>query len=117
MVDYASLMRSMSELSIAAVNGLAASMGATMTLPCGIRIMADGSARAFIFPRVGLVTELGSSYFLPWLVGVARATEMLLTGRQHSAREWPKIGIVTEVAAPEQLRNRTYELASEIMQG
>ncbi len=117
MADYPSLMRTMSKPSIVAINGFALGVGATMTLPCDIRIMADGATMGFIFTRVGLMTELGSSYFLPRLIGVSRATEMLLTGRQYSAQECLKIGVVTEVVAPERLQSRAREIAREIMQG
>src|SRR5256714_5794320 len=65
MADYPHLMRALSKPSIAAINGFALGVGATMTLPCDIRIMAEGARLGFIFPRVGLMTELGSSYFLP----------------------------------------------------
>jgi enoyl-CoA hydratase/carnithine racemase len=117
MLAYPHLMRTMSKPSIVAINGFALGVGATMTLPCDIRIMAEGSRIGFIFPRVGLITELGSSYFLPRLVGTARATEMLLTGRQYSAAECLGFGLVTAVAPAESLHTRAREIAGEIMEG
>ncbi len=68
-----------------------------MTLPCDIRIMAEEAKLGFIFSRVGLMTELGSSYFLPRLVGVSRAAEMLLTGRHYTAAECLAMGLVSQV--------------------
>ena len=53
MADYPHLMRMMSKPSLVAINGFALGVGATMTLPCDIRIMAEGAAMGFIFPRVG----------------------------------------------------------------
>jgi enoyl-CoA hydratase/carnithine racemase len=117
MADYPHLMRKMSKPSLVAINGFALGVGATMTLPCDIRIMAEGARMGFIFPRVGLMTELGSSYFLPRLVGVARATEMLLTGHQYSAQECLAMGVVTHVIAGDRLLSRAREIASEIMEG
>jgi enoyl-CoA hydratase/carnithine racemase len=117
MADYPHLMRTMSKPSIVAINGFALGVGATMTLPCDMRIMADSARIGFIFPRVGLMTELGSSYFLPRLVGVARASEILLTGRHYSAQECLAMGLATEVVAGETLLGRTREIAGEIIQG
>jgi enoyl-CoA hydratase/carnithine racemase len=86
-------------------------------MPCDIRIMAEGARMGFIFPRVGLMTELGSSYFLPRLVGVARATEMLLTGRHYSAQECLAMGVVTHVVAADALVSRAHEIAGDIIEG
>lgn len=117
MADYPHLMRTMGKPSLAAINGFALGVGATMTLPCDIRIMAESAAMGFIFPRVGLMTELGSSYFLPRLAGVARATEMLLTGRHYSAQECLARGVISEVIPAEKLLSRAREIAGEIVQG
>jgi enoyl-CoA hydratase/carnithine racemase len=76
MTDYPQLMRTLSKPSIAAINGIALGIGATMALPCDIRIMADTAKIGFIFSRVGLMPELGSSYLLPRLIGASRAAEM-----------------------------------------
>jgi enoyl-CoA hydratase/carnithine racemase len=117
MADYPHLMRKMSKPSLVAINGFALGVGATMTLPCDIRIIAEGARMGFIFPRVGLMAELGSSFFLPRLVGFARATEMLLTGRQYSAQECLAAGVVTHVVTADTLMIKTREIAGEIMQG
>src|SRR6516225_1144849 len=71
MADYPHLMRTLSKPSLVAINGFALGVGATMTLPCDIRLMAEGAKLGFIFARVGLMSELGSSFLLPRLVGVA----------------------------------------------
>ena len=75
MTSYPTVMRGLTKPSIVAINGYALGIGATMTLPCDIRIMAEEAKLGFIFSRVGLMTELGSSYFLPRLVGVSRAAD------------------------------------------
>jgi len=117
MGDYPHLMRTMAKPSIVAINGYALGVGATMTLPCDIRIMADNAKMGFIFPRVGLMTELGSSYFLPRLVGIARANEILLTGRHYSAAECLAMGLVSQVVPADQLIAKTRALAGEIILG
>jgi len=117
MADYPHLMRTMSKPSLVAINGFALGVGATMTLPCDIRIMAEGARMGFIFARVGLMSELGSSFLLPRLVGVARATEMLLTGRQYTAQECLAMGVVTHVTPADTLMSRAREIAGEIIQG
>jgi enoyl-CoA hydratase/carnithine racemase len=117
MADYPHLMRTMKKPSLVAINGFALGVGATMTLPCDVRIMAEGARMGFIFPRVGLMTELGSSYFLPRLVGLARATEILLTGRHCTAQECLAMGLVTHVIAGDALMSRAREIAGEIIQG
>jgi enoyl-CoA hydratase/carnithine racemase len=117
MLAYPHLMRTLSKPSIAAINGYALGIGATMTLPCDIRIMADDAKVGFIFPRVGLMSELGSSYFLPRLVGVARATEMMLTGRHYPAAECVTMGLATRAVPPEKLVSSARELAAEIALG
>lgn len=117
MLEYPHVMRTMSKPSIVAINGYALGVGATMTLPCDIRIMADTAKMGFIFPRVGLMTELGSSYFLPRLIGVARASEVLLTGRHYSASECLAMGLVSQVVPANDLMTRVRELASETILG
>lgn len=117
MADYPRLMRSMSKPSVVAINGFALGVGATMTLPCDIRIMAEGATMGFIFPRVGLISELGSSYFLPRLIGVAHASEMLLTGRQYTAQECLTMGVVTRIIPAASLQTQAREIAGEIIQG
>jgi enoyl-CoA hydratase/carnithine racemase len=117
MADYPHLMRRMTKPSLVAINGFALGVGATMTLPCDIRVMAESAKIGFIFTRVGLMTELGSSYFLPRLVGVAHATEMLLTGRHFSAQKCLAMGLVSQLVPADSLLSRTREIAGEIIQG
>ncbi len=117
MTSYPTLMQGLSKPSIVAINGFALGIGATMTLPCDIRIMAEGAKLGFIFSRVGLMSELGSSYLLPRLVGVSRATEMMLTGRQYSAAECLAMGLVSQVVPASDLDAKARELAGEIVLG
>ena len=117
MLDFPPMMRTLSKPSIVAINGIALGIGATMTLPCDIRIMADTAKIGFIFSRVGLMPELGSSFFLPRLIGASRAAEMMLTGRHYSAAECLQIGLVSQVVPADTVGSKARELAAEIMLG
>ena len=117
MTDYPQLMRTLGKPSIAAINGIALGIGATMTLPCDIRITADTAKIGFIFSRVGLMPELGSSYLLPRLIGASRAAEVMLTGRHYSAAECLQMGLVSTVVPADAILTKAREIAAEIILG
>ena len=100
--------------SIAAINGAAVGVGATLTLPMDIRIAADTAKVGFVFARRGLVPEAGSAWFLPQLVGLPTALKWCLTGALLSATEAQEGGLLAEVAPPDQLLARAREIALEI---
>jgi len=100
--------------SIAAVNGAAVGVGATLTLPMDIRICATGARYGFVFARRGLVPEAGSAWFLPKLVGLPQALRWCLEGNLVSADEAKAAGLVSEVVAPEDLLPRAREIARAI---
>jgi enoyl-CoA hydratase/carnithine racemase len=117
MLEYPALMRSFAKPSIVALNGIALGIGATMALPCDIRIIADTAKVGFIFARVGLMPELGSSYFLPRLIGASRAAEVMLTGRHYSAAECLQMGLVSAVVPADTVLAKAREMAAEIALG
>jgi enoyl-CoA hydratase/carnithine racemase len=100
--------------SIAAINGAAVGVGATLTLPMDIRIASEGAKIGFVFARRGLVPEAGSAWFLPQLVGLPTALKWCLTGSLLSAAEAQAGGLLAEVVAPDQVLARARELALEI---
>jgi enoyl-CoA hydratase/carnithine racemase len=100
--------------SIAAINGAAVGVGATLTLPMDIRIAAEGARIGFVFARRGLVPEAGSAWFLPKLVGLPQALRWCLTGSLIPADEALAGGLVSEVTAPDDLLPRAKAIASEI---
>ncbi|KAJ0122440.1 enoylhydratase isomerase [Diaporthe amygdali] len=82
---------------IAALNGSAVGVGITMTLPCHIRVAAAQSRVGFVFARRGLVMEACSSFFLPRLVGAARALHLVTTGAVYRPTDRVLDGLFTEV--------------------
>jgi enoyl-CoA hydratase/carnithine racemase len=100
--------------SIAAINGAAVGVGATLTLPMDIRIAAAPARMGFVFARRGLVPEAGSAWFLPKLVGLPQALQWCLSGRLISAQEAKDGGLVAEVTEPEALLDRARAMALEI---
>jgi enoyl-CoA hydratase/carnithine racemase len=100
--------------SIAAINGAAAGVGITLTLPMDIRIASSDAKIGFVFARRGLVPEAGSAWFLPRLVGLDQALRWCLSGRMFDANEAKAGGLVAEVLPPEQLLARAREIALEI---
>jgi enoyl-CoA hydratase/carnithine racemase len=99
---------------IAAINGPAVGVGATMTLPMDIRLAAEDARIGFVFARRGIVPEACSSWFLPRVVGISRAMEWVATGRVFSAQEALEGGLVRSLHTAGELLDATYELAREI---
>jgi 2-(1,2-epoxy-1,2-dihydrophenyl)acetyl-CoA isomerase len=99
---------------IAAINGPAVGFGITMPLNCDIRIASTQARFSFAFVRVGLTPEFGSSYFLPRLIGYAKAAELVFTARMLDAQEALEIGLVNRVVAHENLLPEAEKLAAEI---
>ena len=99
---------------IGAINGPAVGVGVTMTLPMDIRLASNTSKFGFVFTRRGIVTEACSSWFLPRVVGISRATEWVFTGRMVSPDEAKESGLVRSVHAPEDLLPAARAIAAEI---
>ena len=100
---------------IAAINGPAVGVGATMTLPMDIRLAADDAKLGFVFARRGIIPEACSSWFLPRIVGVGQAMEWVATGRVFSAQEALAARLVSALHPKEELIERARELATEIV--
>jgi len=99
---------------IAAVNGAAAGVGVTMMLPMDIRLASTDARFGFVFARRGIVPEAASSWFLPKIVGIAKALEWCYSGRVFGAKEAHDGGLVSEVLPPDQLLPRARAVAGEI---
>jgi enoyl-CoA hydratase/carnithine racemase len=99
---------------IAAINGPAVGVGATMTLPMDVRLAADDARMGFVFARRGIIPEACSSWFLPRVVGISRAMEWVATGRVFSAREGLEGGLLRSLHPPGELLDAAHALAREI---
>src|SRR5579859_3005799 len=99
---------------IAAINGPAVGIGATMTLPMDVRLAADDARIGFVFVRRGIVPEACSSWFLPRVVGISRAMEWVASGRVFDAREALAGGLVRSLHPKAELLDAARSLALEI---
>lgn len=99
---------------IAAINGAAVGVGATMTLPMDVRLAVEGAKIGFVFVRRGIVPETLSSYFLPRLVGVSTALEWTMTGRVFTSEEAKERGLVRSLHKADELLPAAHALAREI---
>jgi len=99
---------------IAAINGPAVGVGATMTLPMDIRLAAESARIGFVFARRGISPEACSSWFLPRIVGISQAAEWLYTGRVFDASEALSGGLVRSVHPDGELLDSARSLASEM---
>jgi enoyl-CoA hydratase/carnithine racemase len=99
---------------IAAVNGVATGAGMDLALMCDLRYAAASARFAETYINVGLVPGAGGAHFLPRLVGVAKALELLFTGRFVDAQEAERLGIVNQVFADEVFEEEVNRIAQKI---
>lgn len=102
---------------IAAMNGAAYGLGLDMAMACDFIVAANGAKMSMSFLKRGLVSDGGGMYFLPRRVGLARAKELILSGRVVLADEALSIGLVDRVVAPEALLDTCRAWAQELTQG
>jgi len=102
---------------IAAVNGAAAGAGMNLALACDLRIASSAAKFSQAFVKRGLAPDWGGSYFLPRVVGIAKACELIFVGETIDAADALRLGIVNAVVAPEALMDETYKLARKIAAG
>jgi 2-(1,2-epoxy-1,2-dihydrophenyl)acetyl-CoA isomerase len=110
-------MREAPQPIIAAVNGAAAGAGMNLALGCDIRIASTAAKFSQAFVKRGLHPDWGGTYFLPRVVGMARAAEMIFTGEVIDAAEALRLGIVSRVVPPEELLPTAHALARRIAVG
>ena len=103
---------------IAAVNGVAAGAGSVIALASDFRLLSRSASFAFLFTRVGLAgADMGSAYLLPRLVGLGRATELLMLGDRIDAPRAEAIGLATDVVDDARLPEVAANLARRLADG
>ena len=110
-------MRDAPQPIIAAVNGAAAGAGMNLALGCDIRLASTAAKFSQAFVKRGLHPDWGGTYFLPRVVGMAKAAELIFTGAVIDATEALRLGIVSQVLAPEELLPAAHTLARAIAAG
>ena len=112
-----SAIRAMDQPVIAAVNGVAAGAGASLAFACDLRVAATDARFVLAFGRIGLVPDSGATWFLPRLVGAARAAEIALIGEPVSAEEALRIGLVASGRARRFLMSEARAMADRLAEG
>ena len=110
-------MRDAPQPIIAAVNGAAAGAGMNLALACDLRLASSAAKFSQAFVKRGLHPDWGGTYFLPRIVGMAKACELIFTGALIDAAEALRLGIVSQVLAPEELLPAAQTLARAIAAG
>ncbi len=108
-------MRMLEKPIIASINGIAAGAGAVIALASDFRIFAEEAKIAFLFQKVGLTAaDMGAVYLLPKVVGLARATEMLMLGDSISSADAYRVGLANKVVSLASLETETMALAKRL---
>jgi 2-(1,2-epoxy-1,2-dihydrophenyl)acetyl-CoA isomerase len=107
----------MEKPTVAAVNGVAAGMGASLALACDFRIASEHAKFFQAFIKIGVIPDSGATFFLPRLVGIAKAKELAMLGPMVKADEALRIGLVTEVVKADEFPARVKEFAEMLASG
>ena len=110
-------MRRLPKPIIGAINGVAAGAGASLAFACDLRIASERASFVLAFGRIGLVPDSGASWFLPRLVGLAHAAELMFLADPMPAEEALRIGLVSQVVHADALLDHARTLAAKIAQG
>lgn len=101
---------------VAAVNGVAAGAGANIALACDVTVAAESAAFIQAFSKIGLIPDSGGTYTLPRLVGVQRASALMMLGDKVTAAEAKNMGMIYEVYPDDTFAEKAYQLAIKLSQ-
>lgn len=101
---------------IAAINGAAVGIGATMTLAMDVRIASEKARIGFVFGKIGIVPEACSSWFLPRIVGISQALEWIYSAEIFDAAEAQRGGLIKQIVAPESLLDEARTIARRFVE-
>jgi len=102
---------------IAAVNGPAMGAGLSLVLLCDLSVMSADAKVSCAFINMGLIPDCGLAYYLPRIIGLQKARELILTGRKVDAEEAERIGLVTKTAPPGEVMEEAMKLADQLAKG
>jgi 2-(1,2-epoxy-1,2-dihydrophenyl)acetyl-CoA isomerase len=111
------LLATMNKPVVAALNGVTAGAGASMAFACDVRILVEGAGINLAFAAIALSCDTGSSWWLPRLVGTAKAKELLMMPRTIASDECLSLGLVTQVVPADQFEQTVTELARTLAAG
>jgi enoyl-CoA hydratase/carnithine racemase len=116
--DLVAAMRALPRPIVASLNGTVAGAGAILAIASDLRVAADTAKIAFLFVKVGLAgADMGACQLLPRIVGLGRATELLMTGAFVDAQEAHRIGLYNRVVPRERLEEETASLVDALVRG
>jgi len=115
--DTSFVLHTMPKPTIAMINGVAVGAGLSLALACDLRIASDRARLGTVFRNVGFSGDFGGSYFLPLLVGAAKARELYLTGELLDAAAAERIGMVNRVVPHDRLTDEALALAEDLANG
>lgn len=110
-------LRLMPKPTIAAMNGVAAGIGASLAMVCDLRIAVPAASFVEAFVKIGLTVDGGATWLLPRLIGSGKALEMFYTGDPLTAAEAHRLGLVNRLVEPERLEAEVRELAERLARG
>ena len=113
-MELSRLLHEMPKPTLAAIPGPAAGAGFSLALACDLRIALDTAKLTTAFSKVGLSGDYGGSFFLPYLVGQAKARELYFTARVVSGQEALDIGLVNRIANAAEFEQQVAEMAAEL---
>ena len=96
-------------------NGVAVGVGATLTLPCDVRLASTQSRFGFVFGKIGIVPDACASWFLPRVVGLPKALEWTLSGAIIDASTALEAGLVSRLCEPDNLQNEARQMAASFV--
>lgn len=110
------LIRQIEKPIVAAVNGIAAGAGANIALACDIVVAAESAGFIQAFSKIGLIPDSGGTFMLPRLIGMQRATALMMTGDKVSATEACSMGMIYKVFSDESFDEASIKLAVSLAQ-
>ena len=109
--------RNLEKLVIASINGAAVGAGFSMAMACDLVVASEDAKFSLAFVKLGLIPDMGATYFAPRFFGLQKAKELAFTGKTLYPHELAELGMINFVVSPRDLENKVLELARELASG